>query len=132
VRPWLRSGAYARPLNLVFKSFMRRSTRVLIILSALVLGAVAIPTVRWSWRDHRVWAFCGDLRAGMRVSELLQLEERHGIDATYLVPFSRDAFQHQLDAHELNFIGGFPGDPDFVCAVELNGSVVTVAKVVPE
>jgi hypothetical protein len=100
---------------------------------ALVVLAVAVPILNWKWRDHRVRAFCGDIRVGMTLSDLIELEKRHGIDGSYLFPFRRDTPPiRQQDTPDLSFIGGYPGDPDFLCSVQHDGVAVTAAKLVPE
>ncbi len=111
---------------------MSRIVRVAISLIAVLVAAVAMPLGWMTWRDHKVRTFCNDIRLGMNLSELFDLEKRHGIDGSYLFPFRNDNPIRQQDTRELAFVGAAPGDPNFECVVQHDGAVVIIAKLVPE
>jgi hypothetical protein len=50
------------------------------------------------------------------------------VDESYMGPFKDDPTRSD---HDMEFIGGYPGDPDFVCSIRQNGNVVTFSQVVP-
>jgi len=109
-----------------------RAAQVIVGVITIVVLVAAVPIVNWEWRKHRVKAFCADIRLGMSISELLELEKRHGIDSSYLFPFRRGSPPvDQQDTRDLTFIGDYAGDPDFECSVQHDGVTVTAARLVP-
>jgi hypothetical protein len=114
---------------------MSRTIKIAIGVAALIAAAVVVVPLGWmTWRDHKVRAFCGDIHVGMSIAALLDLEKNHGIDPSYLFPFRGDTAPpvRQQDTRDLTFIGSSPGDPNFECSVQHDGSVVTKARLVPE
>jgi hypothetical protein len=67
----------------------------------------------------------------MSVKDMLLLEKRHGIDESFLNPTDRDYLHKQTSDREVEFIGGYPGDPDFICSFRHNDDVVLSAEIVP-
>ena len=113
---------------------MSRLTRIIVGVVAALIAAIALPLGWMIWRDHKVRAFCGDIQIGMSITALLDLEKNHGIDDSYLFPFRGDSPTpvRQQDTPDITFIGSSPGDPNFECSVQHDGSVVTKAKLIPE
>jgi hypothetical protein len=111
---------------------MRKSLRWSVILLAAAI-VLPIPTfVAWqSWRDHKLRGFCREVRVGLPVADLMSLERRYGIDASYLVLFKDDDFEHQAQKPDLTF-RSYMLDPDLECAISQNGITVTSADLVPE
>lgn len=72
-------------------------------------------------------SFCKAIRAGTTVAELLALEQRRGIDGSYMV--SPEEFDHQIANKDLEF-RTIPLDPGFVCWIRHNEKIVTSAEIV--
>jgi hypothetical protein len=101
----------------------------------LVVAAFVLPIPTFIacqlWRDHAVRSFCREVRVGMPVADLIELERRHWIDSSYLVLFTGIDFEHQAQMAQLTFRSHML-DPDFECAVTQNGVKVTETALVPE
>jgi hypothetical protein len=101
----------------------------------VVIFAIAIPILAlFAWqllRDHTVRSFCREVRVGMTVADLMNLERRHSIDSSYLVLITGVDFEHQAQMPDLTF-RSYMLDPDFECAIAQNGVIVTSAALVPE
>jgi hypothetical protein len=109
----------------------RHSRWTLVVVIAVVV--LPIPTwVAWqSWRAHTLRSFCREVRVGLPVADLGTLEQRHWIDASYLVLPPGDGLEHQAQMPELTFRSHMY-DPDFECVITQNGVTVTAATLVPE
>jgi hypothetical protein len=82
-------------------------------------------------RDQKVRSFCRKVQVGMKVTDLVKLEEQQGIDSSYLVLFTGIDFQHQEKMPELIFRSHML-DPEFECAIAHKGGAITEAALVPE
>jgi hypothetical protein len=99
-------------------------------LAAPVLFVAAFVT--WQvWREHQLRSYCEAIHVGMPVTEMLRLQKRHDIDESFLNPYNRRELHQEVADQDVEFIGGYPGDPDFVCSFRHNGAVVTSAEIVP-
>ncbi|MEK8032873.1 hypothetical protein AACH06_18795 [Ideonella sp. DXS29W] len=85
----------------------------------LILGVV----VWQEWRDHKLLAFCREVRPGMRVSVLIDLERHHRIDGSYIVQATFVEELDQSSIYDLEFRSQFL-DPDFACAINHDGETV--------
>lgn len=100
------------------------------LLLLLPLGAMALLSmwVVWeSWRAHTLLEFCKEARVGMTVSDLLRLERKHWIDDSYLVDARFAGFIDQAHTPSLGFRSHIY-DPEFECAIDHNGTVVTAVR----
>lgn len=95
------------------------------VLAAPVVFVVVF--VMWQeWREHRLRSYCSSIHVGIPVTEMLRLQKRYSIDESFLNPLHQ-----KLTDRDVEFIGGYPGDPDFVCSFRHNGDVVTSAEIFP-
>jgi hypothetical protein len=115
---------------------MAEGSRSRIRLAGGAVGAaVLLPIVTFvvwqEWRAHSLRAFCDDVRVGMRLTDLLEMEKRHGIDESYLMSRDADDFAHQDRLPDMTF-RSYRMDPDFECSILNNGISVTAVSLVPE
>jgi hypothetical protein len=101
-----------------------------LIFAALIL-AFSTFVVWQDWREGRLRSFCESVHVGMSVTNMLLLQRRYGIGESLLNPYDRDVLHKRISDRAVEFIGGYPGDPDFVCSIGHNGKVVVSAEIVP-
>ena len=100
------------------------------VLAAPVVFVVVF--VMWQeWREYRLRSYCSSIHVGMPVTEMLRLQKRYGIDESLLNPYNRHELHQKVTDQDVEFIGGYPGDPDFECSFRHNGETVTSAEIVP-
>jgi hypothetical protein len=101
-----------------------------LMLAAIVLAFSAF--VVWQeWRERQLRSFCKSVHVGMSVTNMLLLQKRYGIDASFLNPVDRDELHRRTTDRSVEFIGGYPGDPDFLCSIEHDGKAVLSAEIFP-
>ena len=102
--------------------------------AGLAFGVVLIvfaSFVAWNvWRSRNLLAFCNQLRPGLTIGELHDLERRHGVDDSYIVQAKSKDYVDQAHSPSLNFRSQMM-DPDFECAVNHDGHVVTSFDIAP-
>jgi hypothetical protein len=107
---------------------LRRAFIIVGAVGLIVVSVLFVPALWLSWRDHKLKGFCALVHVGTTVNELLRLEKLHGIDSSYMV--GPELFAQQLKDTDLD-LRSFPLDPDFVCWIQHDGKLITLAKIVP-
>lgn len=109
---------------------MERPARWVLGISAAAIILPVASYIAWeAWRADALLAFCKEAQVGMPVADLLELEERHRIDDSYLVQAIFDGYIGQIHSTDLEFRSHML-DPDFACFVDHNGSTVTSVQLV--
>lgn len=109
---------------------MERSARWVLGIGAVAIILPVASYIAWEgWRADTLLAFCKQAQVGMPVADLLDLEERHRIDDSYLVQAQFDGYIGQIHSTELEFRSHML-DPDFACFVGHNGNTVKSVQLV--
>ena len=90
--------------------------------------ALAIPAcIAWpQWDMHRLRSFCGDVRPGTPVSELVNVASDHWVDTRWL---SRKGITDKRTNLEQIFVPAESQMGDMVCSIKHDGTKVISAEV---
>jgi hypothetical protein len=116
------------PLSRIETGFLRQFAGLVLAAPVLFVSVIFIWQER---REDRLRSYCESVHMGMRVTEMSQLQERYGIDESFLIHYNRNELHQTITSRDVELIGGNPGDPDFECSFRHNGEVVTSAEIVP-
>jgi hypothetical protein len=103
---------------------MTRRWRWVLGVVTVALVVVVTPVLWMRWRNHSLIAFCREVHAGMSLSDLFALEDRHWIGKSFIVQAVIKDYIDQVHAHELEF-RSVMFDPPFACIINHDGKSVT-------
>ena len=105
---------------------MRRSIRLVFIAVAVVVLLIAALVTGTVLGDHRLRAFCGELRPGTPIDQISLIAVRNKIDPKSII----DARTFPEAAREQSMLVAAPGSMgETTCDIELGANAVKSARV---